>query len=257
VTVTVAMPYWGCPQYVERAVRSVLAQTHRDLRLVVVGDGEEPPLDIDDERLTVYNLPENHGAYFAFQLILEASPDEWHAPHGADDWTEPDHLKRLLALGKDAVAVQTSWYHDARKEADPEGVLNGHGRRGLHVGIFRSERLRAIGGYDPSTRLSQDTHVMRLLDLTGGYHRYYSEQPTYHRWKWAGSLTTAPATDLSSPARLAARAYNWPIFEHCIKLRHPHLIREYRDSLVPAEIRAELDHHVGVLSSRLREAVAA
>lgn len=257
MTVTVAMPYYGCPDLVERAVRSVLAQTHRDLRLVVVGDGEEPPLDIRDDRLVVYTLPANRGAYFAFQLILESSPDEWHAPHGADDWTEPEHLERLLALRKDAVAVSTTWYHDARKSPNPEGVLNGGGKRGWHVGIFNSERLRSIGGYDPSARLSQDTHVLRILDLTGGYHRHYSTEPTYHRWKWNGSLTSAPATNLTSPARLAARAYNRPILHRCARLRKPRLIRQYRDSLVPPAIRAELDVHVGRLSSMLRQAVAA
>lgn len=250
MTVTVAMPYYGCGELVQRAARSVLAQTHRDLRLVIIGDGQVPPLgDLRDDRLVVYTLPENRGAYFAFQLILQASPDEWHAPHGADDWTNPTHIESLLALGESAVAVSTCWHHEARLDPVPPATLSGGGKRGWHVGIFDAERLRGIGGYDPSTRLSQDTHVLRLLDLTGGYYRHYSEQPTYHRWKWGGSLTTAPATNLQSPARLAARAYNAPILARCRRLKTPERIKAFRESLIPKPIAAELAEHV----ERLRE----
>lgn len=259
MTVTVAMPYYGCPDLVERAVRSVLAQTHRDLRLVVVGDGEEPPLaSVRDDRLVVYTLPENRGTYFALQLILEASPDQWHAPHGADDWSAPDHLEQLLAVGRSAVASGTVWFHRAGPDQD-RPTIDGPTKRGWHVGIFDADRLRALGGYDPSERLSQDTLVLALLDMTGGYVRHVGPQPTYHRWKWGGSLTGSPDTGISpvSAPRAAARARNAATREHCRQLRRPERIRAYRDSLVPADLRAELDHHVAVLRESLREAVAA
>jgi glycosyltransferase involved in cell wall biosynthesis len=246
VTVTVAVPYYGVPDLIERAVRSILAQTHRDLRLIVVGDGQEPPLSqIHDSRLMVYTLPENRGTYFALQLILQASPDEWHAPHGADDWTDPTHLESLLALGKDAVAMGTVWAHS------PAPVLSSIGKEGWHVGIFSSQRLKALGGYDPSGRLSQDTMVLKLLDATGGYHRHKSSNPTYHLWKHPGSLTAAPKTSLKSSARNRARAYNNAILSRCRRLKSIDRIRAFRESKVPPIIQQALNEHVGRLRERL------
>ena len=39
ITVTVIMPVYNCAAYVEEAVRSVLAQTCKDLELLVIDDG--------------------------------------------------------------------------------------------------------------------------------------------------------------------------------------------------------------------------
>jgi len=244
VTVTVAMPYYGAAQYVERAVRSVLAQTYRDFRLVIVGDGEDVP--IIDERVTVYRLPENRGTYFALQLILEASPDAWHAPIGADDWLGPTHLEELVALRKTAVAMATCWIH----QDDKPPMVQSIGREGWHVGIFAADRLRAIGGYDPSARVSQDTHVLKLLDDHGGYYRHRSENPTYHIRRRPDSLTTAVRTGMRSTFRAKARARDSMIRARCRKLDVAG-VRAYRASQVPPQLRAELDYHVGRLHDHL------
>jgi len=244
--VTVAVPYFGVPDLVERAVTSILAQTHRNMRLVVVGDGQEPPLSkVRDSRLIVYTLPQNRGTYFALQLVLQASPDAWHAPHGADDWTDPTHLESLLALGKDAVAMGTVWIHNG-DQVRVESI----GKEGWHVGIFRSERLKALGGYDPSARLSQDTHVLKLLDLMGGYHRHKLANPTYHVWKHAGQLTHGPRTGLHSAKRNRQRAYDRAILSRC-RGRSVAQIKAFRESRVPPIIQAALAEHVERLRAQM------
>lgn len=253
MTITVSIPYWGCPDLVDRAVRSVLAQTVRDISVVVIGDGEEPPLaGLHDGRLEVYTLPANRGTYFAHQLVLHASPRRWFAPVDADDWVEPNHLERLLARGAEAVVPGALWYHDARRGADP--VRQGR-RAGWHVGLFGTDRLRAIGGYEPDARLSQDLHTLRILALAGPVERIH--EPTYHRWKRAGSLTTHPATNLSSEARQRARARNRATLAACRVRRRPDRIRAYRESLVALDLRAELAEHVDRLGARLGQAAAA
>lgn len=246
-TVTVAVPYFGVPDLVGRAVKSVLAQTYHDLRLLVIGDGQVPPLHERDSRLEVYVLPENRGTYFALQLALQASPDAWHAPVGADDWTEPTHLETLMALQRDAVALGTCWVHDNGSAP----VVTSIGREGWHVGVYSSARLKAIGGYDPSARLSQDTHVLHLLDATGGYLRHKSAQPTYHVNRRPGSLTTSRLTGMNSPMRAKARARDLGILAQCRRLKRFSKIRAYRDSLVPQRTRDELAEHVERLRARL------
>ena len=96
-TVLVCVPYHESTSHlVEKAVRSILAQTHRDLVCVVVGDGAEPPLaGVKDSRLVVYTNRVNRGAYFSQMVALGASPFEWYAPIASDDWVDPEHIEKL------------------------------------------------------------------------------------------------------------------------------------------------------------------
>lgn len=250
MTVLVAIPYFGCPGLVERAVRSILAQTVRDLALVVIGDGEEPPLGaVRDARLEVLTLPENRGPYFALSVALAASPHEWFSPHGADDWSDPEHLERLLATGGDAVATGAVWWHaDDRVTVHRKDV-------GYEVGIFKTDRLRALGGYNPAERLSQDSLLLTLLRMTGPVG--LTNEPTYHRVIREGSLTQSPATKRGSPARKAAWRRIHPIVARCWRLRTPRRIRAYREGLVPAEVRTEVEVHAERLRERLGRPVVA
>lgn len=243
MTVTVAIPYWGCPDLVERSVRSVLAQTVSDLVCVVVADGEDPPLaSVTDSRLVVYRLPENRGAYFAQQVALEATPHEWYAPVGADDWVDPEHLEQLQAVGGDAIATGAVWFHKGRRVTTHTATYE--------VGLFAVARLLALGGHNVGERIGQDTLLIRLLRLTGELG--VTIQPTYHRVKRPGALTTAPETALGSPARNAMRRRNRTVFAECQRLADIEAIALYRRALVPPMLAAEVAEHAG----RLRELLA-
>ncbi len=247
MTTLVAIPYWRCPDLVDKAVRSMLGQTDRDIAVVVIGDGEEPPLRVRDPRLEVYTLPENRGPYFAQQVALLASPHRWYAPHGADDWSEPDHLERLAAAG-DNVITGAVWFHDR------SGNVKRHDA-GYEVGRFARDRLLSIGGHNPAERMGQDTLMIRLLRLTGDLGA--THHPTYHRVKRSGSLMTSPLTGIGSPARNEMRARNRVVFAECQRLGSVKAIREYRESLVPERIRDEVAFHAGRLAQRLGVEVAA
>lgn len=249
MTVTVAIPYFGCPELVERAVRSVLDQTHRDIHVVVIGDGEEPPLaGVSDSRLDVFTMPVNHGPYFALQVALLGIGHRWFAPFGADDYAEPDHLERLVAL-----------WHSTHVDAVVTGAVftnSGDVHRGPYeVGLFRRSRVLDIGGYNPAERIGQDSLMLRLLKLTGP--TVSTTEPTYHRVKRPGALTTSAETGFGSPARNEMRARNRAVFASCSALRDLSMIRAYRASIVPADIAYALEGEVARLGERLRDRVAA
>lgn len=250
MTVTVAMPYFGAPRWVNRAARSVLAQDHRDLRLVVIGDGEAPPLEADvcaDPRVVVYQLAENRGTYFATQVALLATPDPWFAIVAADDWIEPDHISQLISIangGATAIPVGGTWEH-----ASPADRSGRHRGRRQIVGMYATERLRGIGGFDPAERLSQDTLVLLLLTRFGGVTE--APRPTYHWMRHSGSLTRSPATSHHSPARVAARVRWRTTWLHCRHLRDPSQVRDHRQALIPPAIAAEVDHHAAALRAIL------
>lgn len=239
--ILVSVPYFRNADWVETAVRSILGQTYRDIVCVVMGDGEEPPIaHMRDSRLIVHTLPENRGPYFAQTVSLEASPHAWYAPHAADDWSDPDHLERLMEFDTD-VATGAVWNHVGRHV----NIV----RKQFEVGLFRTERLKAMGGYNPAERLGQDSLMMRLLRITGGVAA--STHPTYHRVYRPGSLGNHPSTRKGSPAREAMRVRNRRVSAECERLANTDLIREYRWSLVPQPIRDELAEHTDRLRERL------
>lgn len=68
--VTASIAYFGCKAYIRRAVETLLNQSFREMRVIVVSDGDpEPPsgqlADIKDPRLVFYDLEKNFGPYFA------------------------------------------------------------------------------------------------------------------------------------------------------------------------------------------------
>lgn len=239
--VLVSVPYHeSTSTLVEKAVRSILAQTHRDLVCVVVGDGAEPPLaGVKDSRLVVYTLPQNRGAYFAQMVALGASPFEWYAPVASDDWVDPDHIEKLAAHGTD-MACGAVWFHSGSK---PVKIL----RKLYEVGMYRTERMLSVGGYNPSERMGQDSMLLRAMRIVAPLDA--TTEPTYHRVQRAGSLCTHPDTKKGSPAREAMRKRNREIVAVCERLKDADKIREYRWSVVPQDIKDELAEH----NERLRK----
>jgi hypothetical protein len=224
-------------------VRSILAQTVRDICVVVIGDGEEPPLsDIRDSRLEVYTLPENHGPYYAQQVALLASPFPRYSVVGADDWLEPDHLERLAAIDCDAVMTGAVWFHNLLGQVS---VHEGN----YEVGLFARDRLLDLGGHNPTERMGQDSLMIRLLRMTGPLEA--TTHPTYHRVKREGSLMTSPLTGKGTPARNDMRRRNRIILAECDRLEHPVAIKRYRESLVPPWVWDDVRMHAAKLAERL------
>jgi hypothetical protein len=262
-TVLVAISYYGVPDLIGRAVDSALGQTYSDLRVVVVGDGDRPPLEPRD-RLTVYSYPENRGAYFAIQVALLANPYPWFAPLGADDYLDPTHVEKLMAVGHDAVATGAVWWEsvDVAMTPNEDGgkgtVTERAGTRvkdkpaGYEVGVFRTDRLRAIGGYNPAERLSQDSLLLRLLEQTGELRM--THEPTYHRVVRPGSLMFAPETNARSDARREAWRRVRSVRAVTRKLRGDiPAIAAYRAGLVPEPTARLVARH----AASLREALDA
>lgn len=211
----VSMATYNTPRsLVDRAVKSVLGQTHRDLRLVLVNDGG-PPLHglVRDKRLVVVNLPENRGRYFADAVVTEAiadRPDALWSVHDSDDWSEPHRFERLLPHMKDGAVVSSYWRHrNGQKHMvqQPARVQIDRPKRGFaHLahwcsGVYTSERVRRAGGIHPGFLVGFDTLFVRMLVMTGQVG--VVDQPDYH-WcrRQSGSLTTAPKTRFGSKLRV-------------------------------------------------------
>ncbi|MGH7337067.1 MAG: glycosyltransferase family 2 protein, partial [Myxococcota bacterium] len=101
-TVTAVIPTRNRPQEVRAAVRSALAQTLRDLEVVVVLDGPDPATvdalgALSDPRLRWIEHPESRGANAARGSGIAAARASWVALLDDDDEWLPHKLDVQLA----------------------------------------------------------------------------------------------------------------------------------------------------------------
>jgi hypothetical protein len=117
--VSVVIPTYNRPETLcERSIPSVLAQTHDNVEIVVVGDGAPAAVGhalraLDEPRIRYFNLsvrgpysgpPER--AWLAvgtppFNRAIAEAQGRWLAPLGDDDTFTPDHIERLLAAARE------------------------------------------------------------------------------------------------------------------------------------------------------------
>ncbi|MEQ3551216.1 glycosyltransferase [Pseudonocardia nematodicida] len=103
-TVDVMLPFYGDPDLLRRAVRSVLDQHRTDWRLTVVDDGYpddtiEPWFAaLDDDRVRYRRNPRRLGAQPNNRFCIEAVELPYFVMMGADDLMRTDYLDTVLAL---------------------------------------------------------------------------------------------------------------------------------------------------------------
>ena len=181
--VSVVMPTFGRPEFLERAIASVQGQTCSDWVLHVVDDNEpgsaarretEATVELfaDDQRVRYHQQSENMGACVARNTGAALSDAEYLAFLDDDDEWLPAKLERQLALfatvGTDVAMIYTGYrrvHQDVALNADVVANLQGHVLpellRDNFIGttssvIVRRSAFEAVGGFDAAYPASQD-----------------------------------------------------------------------------------------------------
>jgi len=122
--VSVIMPAYGQLAGLEAAVRSVLAQSHGKLELLLVDDGNQPPLRqiglLADDRVRLVRLEQNKGPAAARNHAIQAARGDYLAFLDADDRWQQDKIKaQLQALhGQHNIVSVCAW------AVEEEGALS-------------------------------------------------------------------------------------------------------------------------------------
>ncbi len=103
--ISVIVPTTRRPVLVQRALRSVLGQTYRNLEVIVVVDGPNPETvsalaKVTDKRLKVLQVDAPNGAGAARNRGAAIASGEWFAFLDDDDEWLPEKLERQLAAAK-------------------------------------------------------------------------------------------------------------------------------------------------------------
>ncbi|MFJ8043289.1 glycosyltransferase family 2 protein [Kitasatospora sp. NPDC096147] len=239
--VSVVMPVHNSATTLGASVRSVLAQTHADVELLITDDASaDGSMDLlqdlarQDERVLVEAAPEQGGAARARNLALARARGEYVAFLDSDDMWLSEKLERQLAFAAagDAPLTFTSYY---KVDGDHEGeardfVPNGRvveaRQRVTYRDMLTQDHIGALTAmYDRSalgTRLMPDMPKRQdyalWLDIMRDGHpaRGLQEPLAVYRAGRAGSL---------SSNKLNLVGHNWRLYrEH----EHLSLVRSTR-----------------------------
>lgn len=104
MTIDILMPFYGDPDQFKEAVCSVLGQTDRDWRLVIVNDcyphwdPESWVAELGDDRVTLLRNPRNLGVQGSFDRCIDLAQAEYATILGCDDRLLPNYIADMHAL---------------------------------------------------------------------------------------------------------------------------------------------------------------
>ena len=103
---SVIVPVYNVEQYLERCVDSILAQTEKDLEIILVDDGSTDSSGaLCDAYASRYEQiqvrhKENGGLTSAWKAGLELASGKYTGFVDSDDWIDPDMYGRMIALAE-------------------------------------------------------------------------------------------------------------------------------------------------------------
>ena len=181
--VSVMIGCWNNADTLERAARSILDGSLRELELMIVDDGstdntEELVRSFDDERVRYLKLP-HMGISRSLNAGLSEARAALVAIQDADDWSEPERLQRqveLLETNPDVAVVGTRMREvdETGRPLEPRTAFAaGDVRRVLmrfnpipnSCVCFRRQAALDVGGYDPDYLYAMDYDLwLRLAE---------------------------------------------------------------------------------------------
>ncbi len=177
VKISVVMTAYNTGHLVEKAVRSVLAQSHQNLELIVVDDASSDDtvdrlrkISEQDDRVKVFSSPTNHGTYWSKNWGIKHATGDYIATHDSDDTSDPDRLlMQLGAMKSNAAAVACTVRWRRVNDAGDELEIDGKSERMAAISLmFDRKRVLEGTGYYDSVRISADTEFITRLEHVFG-----------------------------------------------------------------------------------------
>ena len=265
--ITVSLPYTGGRPFLRRAVESVLGQTHGELALIVLNDGESPEpwdllADIKDKRLVRFDLDSNRGRYFADAVVLAATEDQYFMIQDDRDWSSAGRAALLFEVLREentgaAFSAISEHTAAAARKVSLRACTQAPAPRPVPVphqaGLYRTRTLRAVGGCYGGFRSGYGTLVVALTSLTARL--AYLDVPLYHRAAGQDDTESAAEAVRARLDNLYEAAYRG-FCDYVSGHRSLDELRKLTSALAAANVTSPDARELGVQSARLRARLA-
>jgi hypothetical protein len=175
--VSVVMSTFKPDQSFHTAVSSLVAQTWRNLEILVIDDCSPPEFDellksvtAMDPRIKLLRMPANGGTYKIRNRAIAECRGEFVTFQDSDDWAHPERVARQVAPMLESTDLVASNARALRVHDDLTSLKVGYNsfRRGEASLMFRKDVvIEALGGFD-ETRKSADTEFFERLEVVFG-----------------------------------------------------------------------------------------
>jgi hypothetical protein len=175
VSVLALIPHFGCEDWLEGAIGSLVAQTRPPDAIAVIDDGSAAPPTAACRAypgVTLLRSGENVGPYRLIQQVIEESEFTAYLFQDADDWSCVDRIELLLAAAAQSGAelvgtqeIRVSCDGMFRPAAYPLDVNRASRRKLAHpllhpTSLAGGALLRRIGGFSSGLRFGGDTEFL-------------------------------------------------------------------------------------------------
>lgn len=257
--ISVLMPAWNAETTVKMAATSILAQTWRNLELIIVNDCSSDNTNIilqdiaeQDSRVRLLHNKANVGPYVSKNLALQQARGKWITSHDADDWAHPQRLERHYAAGHQSRASVADMLR-----LMPNGMFgqftklgefsrDGVARRASISCLFEADFLRNTLGYWDSVRYGADSEMISRARAVLGSEFHDLDELGMLCLDLETSLTNDPLTGIKTATGLSdsRRTYkrSWAAFHKALSptnayLEFPQKARRYQaaDKMIVSE----------------------
>lgn len=235
--VSVIMPVHNAAETLEKAVRSILDQTWKNLEIIAVDDcssdgtaGVLERLASEDARFKTRRLPINAGPYVARNVALDMANGDWITCHDADDWAHPrrieDHITQVLSQAHPdpaslthMIRMQPNGFFDTIVNANPfspDGVTRIASVSALYDAGFLRRKL----GYWDTVRVGADSEMIGRAERVMGTELRKLPQVGMICLSTERGLTRDPVLGIRPNGRLsdirAAYKDSWTVFHESL-----------------------------------------
>jgi glycosyltransferase involved in cell wall biosynthesis len=177
--VTVIIPAFNAEDVIRTSLESVLAQTWRNLEVIVVDDfSTDSTVEIVEEyekmdsRVRLIKAGANGCAYVSRNLALQADSGEFVTINDADDWSHPEKIETQVLHLVNNKGVIGNFSQQARMSN--ELSFNRRGKPGIYMFanmssfMFRREKVFSNIGYWDCVRFGGDSEYVKRIKRVFG-----------------------------------------------------------------------------------------